>query len=103
MLQGTGALLRIAKGLNRLMGRRGPVFEDHYHSRVVRTPTQAALVLAYVLGNFARHAMRWGEHVDPKEVDPFGSAAAATGLPLVAPPGTWLLTVGWKCARGVRT
>src|SRR6266851_3537755 len=36
-----GLTIRLAKALNRVMGRHGRVFEDHYHSRVVRRPTEA--------------------------------------------------------------
>jgi REP element-mobilizing transposase RayT len=95
-----GLTIRIAKALNRVMGRHGPVFEDHYHSRVVRTPTEAARALAYVLRNFAHHAKAWGEEVPAGEVDPFSSAArSGADPPPVCEPGTWLLTVGWR--RGV--
>jgi REP element-mobilizing transposase RayT len=96
-----GLAVRIAKRLNRLMRRRGPVFADHFHSRVVRTPTEAARVIAYVLGNYARHAAQRGEHVDVRLVDRCSSAfPRPTGPPLVAPARTWLLTVGWRRAPG---
>jgi len=91
-----GLSIRIAKSLNRLMGRRGAVFEDHYHSRVLRTPTEAARALAYVLGNFDHHAAQWGRSVGDREADPFSSAAhRAAETPLVSEPRTWLLSVGW--------
>jgi len=35
-----GLCVRIARGLNRLMNRRGGVFADHYHSRILPSPTQ---------------------------------------------------------------
>lgn len=35
-----GLLIRIAKGLNRLWGRRGTVFADRYHDRILRTPRE---------------------------------------------------------------
>ena len=91
-----GLAVRVAKGLNKLMRRRGPVFADHYHSRVLRTPTEAARARGYVLNNFAHHAARWGEPVDG-EPDPLSSAV--TGSPLVVEPRTWLMSVGWM--RGV--
>jgi REP element-mobilizing transposase RayT len=37
-IQGLG--VRIAKALNRVMGRKGTVFADHYHSRILRSPTE---------------------------------------------------------------
>jgi len=96
-----GLTIRIAKALNRVMRRRGPVFADHYHSRVVRTPTEAARALAYVLRNFAHHAERWGEKVPDEEPNPFSSAgrSGADPPPGVCEPRTWLLSVGWR--RGI--
>ena len=93
-----GLTIRLAKALNRVMRRRGAVFADHYHSRVVRTPTEAARAFAYVLRNFAHHAQRWGEEVPEDEPDPFSSAArsGAEPPPGVCEPRTWLLSVGWR-------
>jgi hypothetical protein len=79
------------------MGRRGPVFADHDHSRVLRTPTEAARARGYVLNNFAHHAARRAEPVDG-EPDPLSSAVA--GSPLVAQPRTWLMSVGWLRGLG---
>lgn len=67
---------RIAIGLNRLMGRRGPVFTDRYHAHVLHSPAEVRNALAYVLGNFASHARRWGEPLGPAFVDEYSSAAA---------------------------
>jgi REP-associated tyrosine transposase len=91
-----GLAVRIAKGINKLMRRRGPVFADHYHSRVLRTPTEAARARGYVLNNFAHHVARWGEPVDAAVPDPLSSAVAGA---LVVRPRTWLMSVGWL--RGV--
>lgn len=66
---------RMAIRLNRLMGREGAVFTDRYHAHVLRTPTEVQRALAYVLGNFASHALRRGEPVRPEWVDPYSSAA----------------------------
>ncbi len=35
-----GLMVRIAKGLNRLWSRRGKVFSDRYHDRILRSPRQ---------------------------------------------------------------
>jgi len=93
----SGLMIRIAKGLNRLMGRHGKVFADHYHSRVLRTPTEAARARSYVLGNFAHHATQNGRCIDDTNPDPLSSAAA--GSPLVVAPRSWLMSVGWKRGR----
>ena len=34
--------IRIARRLNRMMGRSGPVFEDRFHSHVLRTPAEVS-------------------------------------------------------------
>jgi hypothetical protein len=97
--------IRIAKGVNALMGTRGAVFADRYHAHILRTPTEVANALGYVRGNFAIHAARQGAmpiHAqDPRSsvvlID--GSLPDEQGPPLVAPPHTWLLSVGWRRGR----
>jgi len=86
-LQGLG--VRIARGLNRVMGRTGKVFADRYHEHVLRTGAEVANAVAYVVGNFARHLLRRGQRVRAGAIDPCSSAAATSGL--VASPRTWLL------------
>ncbi len=87
-----GLSVRIARGLNRVMGRRGPVFADRYHTHVLRTREEVRRVLAYVLGNFASHARRRGERSPASWVDPYSSAGSP--LDVVSPPRTWLLSDG---------
>jgi REP element-mobilizing transposase RayT len=87
-----GLSVRIAKALNRLMGTRGRVFEDHYHSRILRTPTELVNAIAYVLGNNAHH------HGGSAAPDVFSSATCDRDG-LVATPISWLLRVGWRRAR----
>ena len=89
--------IRLAKGLNRMMSRRGAVWADRYHARVLRTPAEVRNALAYVLGNFASHARRRGERVAEAFVDPFSSAGE--GRALVREPTTWLLSRGWARVR----
>src|SRR5438874_5456791 len=67
-----GLAIRIAKALNRLFARAGPVWDDRYHSHVLRTRREAANALRYVMNNFARHAREWGERVRTF-ADPFSS------------------------------
>jgi REP element-mobilizing transposase RayT len=69
-------VIRVARGLNRMTGRRGPVFADRYDAHVLRTPTEARNAVRYVLGNFESHAERRGVPRSTKGwVDPFSSAA----------------------------
>jgi REP element-mobilizing transposase RayT len=73
-MQGLG--VRIARGLNRLMGRRGRVLADHYHLHILETPTEARHAVRYVHNN-ARH------HFGLPGPDPFAGP--------FLPPTTWLL------------
>ena len=69
-MQGLG--VRIAKGLNRVMRRNGRVFADHYHSRILATPTELVNAISHVLGNAAHHYGVVG-------IDPFSSLAYDAG------------------------
>ena len=91
-----GFSIRVAKGLNRMMGRKGRVFDDRYHARVLRTPTEVRHAIRYVLENARKHAAERGETYAPGYVDPYSSAGARD---LALPPAqTWLLRTGWKRA-----
>jgi REP element-mobilizing transposase RayT len=46
-----GFSIRVARGLNRMMGRSGRVFDDRYHARVLRTPTEVRHAIHYVISN----------------------------------------------------
>jgi hypothetical protein len=104
-----GWSVRVARALNRLLGRTGRVFADRYHSVPLTAPRQMRNALCYVFQNARRH----GEPIDEcwGGIDPFTSAwyfdgwadnswrkhlVAATGPPPVAESRTWLLTVGWR-------
>jgi len=88
-----GLAVRIARGVNRAMERTGKVFEGRYHEHVLRTVSETAHAVAYVLGNFARHALRRGVALVAGGPDRCSSAAPtpASAPPLVATPQTWLL------------
>ena len=79
-----------------MMGRSGRVFDDRYHARVLRTPTEVRHAIHDVLGNARKHAAQRGETYAPGYVDPYSSAGAPD---LALPPAqTWLLREGWKRA-----
>ena len=80
--------IRLAKGMNKLMGGRGPVLEDRHHAHVLRTPAEVRRALAYVAGNFASHARRRGEEVQDGAADRCSSGARPD---LIGPPRSWLL------------
>jgi REP element-mobilizing transposase RayT len=86
-----GLNVRVAKALNAMLGRRGGVFADHYHSHLLRTPTEVVRALQYVRTNAERH---YGE----RGVDSCSSAAPGMDV-LVVGAETWLLRSGWRRAR----
>jgi hypothetical protein len=101
--------IRIAKGLNRMMGRAGPVFSDRYHARTLKTPREVRNALAYVLLNHRSHTARRGDRVGSGAPDRFSSATAFDGWrnappgesdaktrTVTSPPRTWLLREGWR-------
>jgi hypothetical protein len=97
-----GLLTRIARRLNKWWGRRGKVFADRFHERILRTPREVRNVLGYVLHNAVRHGYR----VRSGEPDPCSSGRWFGGWrdyrapfpqpPPVAPAHTWLLCTGWR-------
>ncbi len=51
----SGLAIRVAKAINALCGRKGRVFDDRYHARVLRTPTEVRQVRHYVRDNYRKH------------------------------------------------
>ena len=114
---------RLARAVNRVAGRQGPVLAERYHHRLLSTPREVHRALRYVLLNARRHAakakaalatkMRAAVHA-PVHFDPASSARWFDGwkrdAPVVrgaVPPEsgarravararTWLLTTGWR-------
>jgi REP element-mobilizing transposase RayT len=97
---------RLARAVNRVFGRHGPVLRERFHLRVLRTPLETRRALAYVLLNARRHARRLARafRIDPASsgrwFDAWRHSAGATRPgavdPAVARPRTWLLRVGWR-------
>jgi REP element-mobilizing transposase RayT len=73
----TGLAVRISKGLNKLWERRGTLFADRYHSRVLTKPTEVRNVLDYIFKNRRKHSGQ-------KSVQLFDSCSSA------------MLFDGWK-------
>jgi len=105
-----GLAIRVARRLNGHLGRKGGVFSDRYHARILRTPLEVRRALVYVLHNHRRHHTGPGR---PSRFDPFSTAAYFDGFamrilrwpksgfvppdePPVAQPRSWLLRIGWK-------
>jgi REP element-mobilizing transposase RayT len=90
-----GLAVRIAVGLNRLIGRRGTVFADRYHAHVLESPREVANTVRYVLGNYRKHSR---ESLPSGWKDPFASSVAEP----LHPPKVWLPTIGWRRAAEFR-
>jgi REP element-mobilizing transposase RayT len=83
-----GLAIRAAKAINRAAGRKGRVFADRYHARVLRTPTETRNAVRYVLTNHEKHYGR-----DDK------LAASSVWYPNeMERPRTWLLANVWTRA-----
>jgi hypothetical protein len=110
-----GLNIRIAKAINKALGRSGKVLADRYHLRALATPTEVRLALRYVLGNHGHHAaQRHGVRRPTNAVDPYSSAFEFDGWtcrvrsseswrytePIAAAAKTWLLRIGWTRAGG---
>jgi putative transposase len=88
-----GLEVRMARALNKVMRRRGPVFADRYHAHRLRSPRETRHAIRYVFDNWAVHAER-ENRPRPHGVDPRCSAAWRDHAPpLVAEPRWWMLRV----------
>jgi len=100
-----GLQVRLARKLNREWDRKGSMFEDRYHERVLRSPLEVRNGLVYTLQNAHKH----GACVSG--IDPFSSGRwfdgwkNRTGRPLTPEedrkvptvrPQAWLLREGWR-------
>lgn len=95
-----GLAIRVAKAINRALGRGDTVWGDRYHARRLATPREVRNALVYVLQNVRKHVPR------VRGLDPRSSAAwfdgwrAAIRAPAEPAPvvaaRTWLARVGWR-------
>jgi REP element-mobilizing transposase RayT len=102
-----GLEIRIARSLNKLLGRKGRFWAERYHRHDLRTSSETCNALRYVLRNLQKHYRVIG---DRAIADPSSSAPTFDGYtrpPSVVdvdraltwprvPPRTWLLDVGWR-------
>lgn len=106
-----GLSIRIARALNKALGRAGRVFADRYHAHVLRTPPEIRAALAYVLLNWRHHAWQQGRRFADGWIDFFCSGRSFDGwrrrgddrppawLPdfeTTVPPRRYLLARGWR-------
>jgi REP element-mobilizing transposase RayT len=76
-----GLNIRIAKTLNRVMGRHGQVLSDHYNAKILKTPSQTIAARGYLLRNAKKHYGWQGP-------DPFAST-----VPMQIPRTWFLVTI----------
>ena len=85
-----GLGVRLARGLNRLMGRAGAVLADRYHAHILRTPSEVRHAVPCVRENQRKHAALRGAVLPARYVDPYSSLGREHGIVLPR-PRTWLL------------
>jgi len=103
---------RLARVVQRVFRRRGPVLADRYHLRTLKTPREVRNALAYVLLNARKHWQERNGAPPPERLDAGSSGrwfdgwrlvpgsreppSGAVESPEIALPRTWLLTIGWR-------
>lgn len=96
-----GVAVRVARAVNRAVGRRGRVWDSRYHARALKTPRAVRHTLVYVLMNFRKHRVV-GTGIDPCSSAPWFAGwrsppeTVVIGPRPCARPQTWLARVGWR-------
>ena len=106
-----GWKIRVTRRLNRLWHRTGTVWDDRYHSQIIKNLRQVRNTLCYVLQNARRHREplpQWANGIDPYSsacyFNGWDDDSFRNGLsppddgepPPVAKPHTWFLNIGWR-------
>src|SRR6266540_986051 len=95
-----GLTIRLARAINRVLSRRGKVFADRYHARILKTPTEVRNAVEYVRHNFKKHQQKSGRPTHRWYIDPYSSMSGQAcwyvhdydwSALIVASPKTWLL------------
>jgi REP element-mobilizing transposase RayT len=97
-----------AKQINRVVlertgvKRRGSVFTDRYHARIMRTPREVRNCITYVLNNWRHHGEHQRRFARRWDIDPYSSAISFGGWKELAdadvmprPPSTYRPLVVW--------
>jgi putative transposase len=95
-----GLAIRVARAVNRVLGRRGAVWSDRYHARALTTPREVRNAYVYVLQNHRKHGRDRGQRVDPCSSAPWFQGwkdrlASVCASPVVT-ARTWLARWGWR-------
>lgn len=109
-----GLAVRLVRAINKTFDRKGELFAERYHARVLRTSREVRNVLRYVLLNARHHAAERGQKLARDWVDPYSSGPWFDGwrAPIrsdapwlerrrkrarpTAAARTWLLASGWR-------
>ena len=97
---------RLARAVNRVFRRTGPVVDGRYHLKILKTPREVRNALAYVLLNARKHWRQRRGGAPPVRMDRAssgqwfdgwrGDPAEGVGSAEVARPRSWLLATGWR-------
>src|SRR5205085_4272189 len=95
-----GLAIRVARAVNRTLGRRGAVWGDRYHARALTSPRAVRHALVYVPMNRRKHRNE-AAAVDPCSSAPWFRGWRRPVRPApspnpVVPARTWLASVGWR-------
>ena len=95
-----GLAIRLARTINRVLGRRGQVRDSRYHARTLTTPRAVRHALVYVLANFRKH-LKTAEGIDPCSSAAWFNGWRVPCAPGIGPPPvrdarTWLARIGWR-------
>jgi REP element-mobilizing transposase RayT len=99
--------IRVAKRINKVLGRRGKVFADRYFETIIKSPRQGRNTLQYVLLNTQKHAAQAGMRCEEGWIDDCSSGRYFDGWrgrsppqpdpdSTVSDPRTYILSKGWR-------
>jgi REP element-mobilizing transposase RayT len=102
-----GLAIRLARGLNGAVHRRGSLWGDRWNGRALKSPRDVRNTIVYVLANHKKHLREEAELLDAcssaawfdgfADVAPERLTALAGGLdPPVQAPRSWLARLGWR-------
>ena len=98
-----GLAIRVARRVNRHLGRVGTVWKDRYHTRALTSPREVRNALVYVLMNNKKHTPSLCDGVDPCSSAlwfdgwvPARAPKPSRDPPPVQAPLTWLASRGWR-------
>jgi REP element-mobilizing transposase RayT len=92
-----GLGVRVAKAINKKLGRQGRVIGDTYHAHALRTPAEVRRAVSYVLRNHEHHT--GVRHTDPHYLV-VDSCSSEAWPDAVVKPRSWLLSNAWARRRG---